>query len=187
MTLLNFQMIHDAPKFKRNTFRLSGILAGMYPPKVEDQQICGLIRELTVDGRPPSGRAVRAALASRFGSRGGVARIYRLLGTEHPREVGTPLQAVRIGLLEVEIRNLREQLQLARQREDAHQIHWTRVVGQLLDHVRTLETSVSRAAATGAIGGALVAELKAAEIKAGQLAVLIRAFGPATGRQTTSD
>jgi hypothetical protein len=158
----------------------------MYPPKVEDQQIRGLIREMTIDGRPPSGRAVREALASRYGSRGGVARIYRLLTSEHPREVRSPLEAVRVGLLEVEIRNLREALQLARQREDAHQVHWTRVVGQLLDHVRTLEKSVSRAAAAGVIGEALIGELKAAETKTGQIAVLIRAFGPATGQQDAS-
>jgi hypothetical protein len=148
----------------------------MYPPKVQDEQIRALIRELSADGKPPSGAAVRAALASRYGSRGGVARIYRLLAGEYPRATQGPWDAVRLGLLEVEVRNLRDQLQLARQREHAHQAHWTRRVGQLLDHVSALHTSVSQAAATGVISEALVRELQAAELEAGQLSTLIRAF-----------
>jgi hypothetical protein len=154
----------------------------MYPPKVEDQQIKGVIRELTVDGRPPSGAAVRVALASRYGSRGGVTRIYRLLANERERQGGTTLSPVGLGLLEQENRNLRELLQHQRQREDAHQAHWNREVGQLRERVRVLEALVQQAVAAGDLSETLKREVEGAEIRSGQLEVQLRAFGPAAGR-----
>jgi hypothetical protein len=158
----------------------------MYPPKVQDEQIRSLVQELTIDGKPPSGAAVRAALASRYGSRGGVTRIYRLLAQQSPREVATPMSAVTSRLLEVENQNLREQLQHLRQREDAHQVHWRRVVGELWQRLRTLESLVSQAAAAGEITEALRQDVQAAEIRAGQIDVLLRAFGPGANRDSSA-
>ena len=103
----------------------------MYPPKVEDKEVLTVIRDLSVGGALPSGAAVRAALARRYGSRGGVTRIYRLLADERTRRGTTALSSVGAALLEQENRNLRELLQHQRQREDAHQAYWNREVGRL--------------------------------------------------------
>ena len=163
----------------------------MYPPKVADQDIRSVIRALTRAGTLPSGAAVRDALESRYGSRGGVARIYRLLAAEtallhgaaHSAvPVSGPMAAVGIGLLEQEIHNLREQLRHVREREDAHQAHWSREVGQLRQRVQALEPLVKQSVAAGQAGDTLRREVEAAEVRAGQLEVQIRVFGPAAGR-----
>jgi hypothetical protein len=154
----------------------------MYPPKVTDEQVQRVIRELGARGELPSGNAVREALAEQYRSRGGVARIYRLLAGERARLGRTPLSPVGAGLLEVENRNLREQLKQAREREDAHQVYWSREVGQLRERVRTLETLVNQAAVAGEVTEALRREVQGADTRAGQLDVQIRTFGPAAGR-----
>jgi hypothetical protein len=154
----------------------------MYPPKVEDQAVQSVIRDLAAHGPLPSGAAVRAALAERFGSRGGVTRIYRLLANEHARAGGKTLSPIGLGLMEQENRNLRELLTHQRQREDAHQTHWDREVGQLRERVRALEELVHRAVAGGGVTESLKREVEGADTRAGQLEVQLRAFGPATGR-----
>jgi len=168
---------------KRKAFRLCARLWLMYPPKVEDKEVLALIRELSVGGALPSGAAVRAALARRYRSRGGVTRIYRLLASERARRGTTAFSAVGIGLLEQENRNLRELLQHQRQREDAHQTYWNRQVGLLRERVSALEPLVQQAAARGgAVAEALRKEVQGSEIRAGQLEVQLRAFGPAANR-----
>jgi len=154
----------------------------MYPPKVQDQEVQALIRELTVDGALPSGAAVRAGLARRYGSRGGVTRIYRLLGAESAHRGSTALSSIGVRLLEQENRNLRELLAQQRQREDAHQAHWNRQVGALRERVRALEPLVQQAALSGDLTDALKREVQGTEIRGGQLEVQIRTFGPATNR-----
>jgi hypothetical protein len=154
----------------------------MYPPKVEDKEVLTVIRDLSVGGTLPSGAAVRAALARRYRSRGGVTRIYRLLAGERARRGTTPLSAVGAGLLEQENRNLRELLQHQRQREDAHQTYWNRQVGLLRERVSALEPLVQQAAARGEVTEALRQEVQGTEIRAGQLEVQLRAFGPAANR-----
>jgi hypothetical protein len=154
----------------------------MHPPKVEDRQVEALIRELTVAGALPSGAAVRAELARRYGSRGGVTRIYRLLAAERTQRGTTALSSISVRLLEQENRNLRELLQHQRQREDAHQAHWNRQVGELRERVRALEPLLQQAALSGTVTDALKKEVQGADIRAGQLEVQIRTFGPATNR-----
>jgi hypothetical protein len=167
------------------SFPLVRYAVPMYPPKVQDRDVQAVIRELAAEGRSPSGAAVRAALAERFGSRGGVARIYRLLANERARRGGTTLASAGMGLLEQENRNLRELLAHQRQREDAHQAHWNREIGQLRERVRTLEESLQRAVAAGEVNAALKREVEAAEIRTGQIEVQLRAFGPAAGSGKT--
>jgi hypothetical protein len=154
----------------------------MYPPKVEDKEVLAVIRDLSGGGALPSGAAVRAALARRYGSRGGVTRIYRLLASERTRRGTTTLSAVGAGLLEQENRNLRELLQHQRQREDAHQAHWNREVGRLRERVNALEPLVQQAAAHGEVSEALKQQVQGAETRAGQLEVQLRTFGPAANR-----
>jgi hypothetical protein len=150
----------------------------MNPAKVGDGTIRQLIRELSANGRPPSGVVVRRALQDRYGSRGGVRRIYRLLSAEVAVIQGAPTSSVNARLLEQEVRNLREQLKQLRQREDAQQVYWTREVGQLRQQVQALESAPGRSAD----GADLSAPVRQAEIRAGQLEVMVRTFGPAAGR-----
>jgi hypothetical protein len=154
----------------------------MYPPKVEDKEVLAVIRDLSGGGALPSGAAVRAALAERFGSRGGVTRIYRLLAGERARRGTTALSTVGAALLEQENRNLRELLQHQRQREDAHQAYWNREVGRLRERVSALEPVVQQAATRGEVSEALKQEVQGAETRAGQLDVQLRTFGPAANR-----
>jgi hypothetical protein len=171
---------------KRKAFRLCARLHSVYPPKVEDKQVLAVIRELTVDGTLPSGAALRAVLERRHHSRGGVSRIYRLLGSERARRGATALSAVGMGLLEQENRNLRELLQEQRQREDAHQAHWNREVGRLRERVNALEPLLQQAAAQGEVTESLKQEVQGAETRGGQLEVQLRAFGPAANRGNTT-
>jgi hypothetical protein len=154
----------------------------MHPPKVEDPEVQALIRELTVGGALPSGAAVRAELARRYGSRGGVTRMYRLLAAERAQHGSSALSSIGVRLLEQENRNLRELLRQQRQREDAHQAHWNRQVGELRERVRALEALVQQAVFSGDVPEALRKEVQATEIRGGQLEVQIRTFGPATNR-----
>ncbi len=78
----------------------------------------------------PSGAAVRATLDARFGSRGGVARIYRLLADERAR-LTPPPEPGSVEALQRELQALRERAERAEAREEAHQTHWAGEVDQL--------------------------------------------------------
>ena len=159
----------------------------MYPPKATDAQVHSLIRELSANGKLPSGSAVRRALAQRYGSRGGVARIYRLLSGGRAGEAAAEVPTVVSRLLEFENRTLRDQMQQGRQRENSHQAYWEREVEQLRERVRALEASVQSVAIPGALSEALLREVNGAETRAGQLEVALRAFGPAAGRADSGE
>jgi len=112
----------------------------MYPPHVTDQDITLLIKELTVGDRPPSGARLRAALQERFGSRGGVSRIYRLLAAASANQ-SVPQSITRgdVGRLHHELESLREALKLADYREQTHQSRWAMEVDRLRQQVATME------------------------------------------------
>ena len=78
----------------------------------------------------PSGASVRAALNSRFGSRGGVERIYRLLADERQRLTPIP-EPGSLEALQREVQALRERAERAEYREEAHQSHWAEEVDRL--------------------------------------------------------
>ena len=161
--------------------------AAVYPPKVTDDAVLSLIRDLGGQGAFPSGARVRLALAQRYRSRGGVKRIYRLLAAEQARVGTTALSPIGIGLLEQENRNLREQLRATRQREDAQQAHWNWEVGRLRTRIEALEPLVQQAAASGAVDASLRRQVQEAEIRAGQLEVGLRIFGPAANRDRSGE
>jgi hypothetical protein len=110
----------------------------MHPPHVSDHAIKHLIRELMVGNQLPSGARLRSALKARFGSPGGVARIYRLLANAR---AATSPDASRnaAAALEREVVSLRKALKLADHREQAHQSRWASEVDQLRQQVATLE------------------------------------------------
>jgi hypothetical protein len=115
----------------------------MYPPHVSDQDIQHLIRELSAGNQLPSGAQLRTAMKKRFGSRGGVTRIYRLLARMQPKptpiQYQTPSTTEDVGKLKREIRTLSEALKLAEHREQAHQTRWAMEVDRLRQQVAALE------------------------------------------------
>jgi len=137
----------------------------MYPPRVSDADIRAVIAELTRGSVLPSGAAVRAVLAARFNSRGGVARVYRLLSRERIRlqpvlEPGSALA------LQAELQTLREKLARAEEREDAHQARWAEEVDRLRQQVMTLEPLARQT-----LVGRESAELLRHQLQASQLRV----------------
>jgi hypothetical protein len=158
----------------------------MYPPKITDEKIRSVIRELTAAGKPPSGAGLRRELTKRYGSRGGVARIYQLLSAETQGVVRAAPGPIESRRLEQEVANLRELLKQVREREDAQQVYWSRQVGRLTEQIEALEPLVQDAAANGQVPVGLRQDVQKAEVGAGQLAVLLRAFGPSSGRGESS-
>lgn len=154
----------------------------MYPPIITDEAIRTVIRELCAAGSFPSGAQVRRTLMQRFGSPAGVARLYRLLAAERARVTPPSVSVIEGQLLAQDSLNLREQLSRLREREEAHQVYWTRELGQLRQQVQGLEELI-RGAASSSIPERLRAQVQAAEVRAGQLEVALRVFGPATGRK----
>ena len=115
----------------------------MYPSHVSDLTVRSLIKELTRGDRLPSGAALRAALRKRYGSSGGVTRIYRLLAQARPKPV--PPVAADHAKLESEVRSLRQSAQLAEHREQVHQTRWALEVDQLRQKVTVLEPLAAQA------------------------------------------
>jgi hypothetical protein len=76
---------------------------------------------------------------------------------------------------------LREQLQHARERDQGRQTHWAREVGRLRERVVGVEGLPKNEAAAGEGAPLLQQDVEAAEVQAGRLEMLLRAFGPATG------
>ena len=112
----------------------------MYPPRVSDQEIKLVIRDLTVEDRLPSGAQLRSVLRARFGSRGGVSRIYRLLAHERGAQKRVVAAAQDdVGKLLREVESLRKAVQLAEYREQAHQSRWAMEVDRLRQQVAGLE------------------------------------------------
>lgn len=110
----------------------------MYPPRVSTRDVQSVIRELTHEGQLPAGAAVRRVLEARFGSRGGVARIYRLLAEEARRF--TPVAPPgSLEALQHEVQSLRAQLARTQEYEDAQQSHWAMEVDRLRMQVKALE------------------------------------------------
>lgn len=158
---------------KRKTFRLSYTTV-MYPPKVSDVQILALIGELSRAGRPPSGASLRQALAMRYGSRGGVARIYALLARSLPMPPAqrTPPAALPPGSAEamsLEVQSLRDQLQLAREREEADQSRWAQEIDRLRLKLAQLEPLALQAQTLRETADLLRHRLQAADIRLGRM------------------
>jgi polyhydroxyalkanoate synthesis regulator phasin len=138
---MRFGRVRRPPvRSKRKSFRLRSTLHDMYPPHVSDQEIKHVIRELTVEERLPSGAQLRAVLRARFGSRGGVSRIYRLLANARVvQKRVVPSEPGDVGKLEREVESLRKAVQLAEYREQAHQSRWAMEVDRLRQQVAGLE------------------------------------------------
>jgi predicted nucleic acid-binding Zn-ribbon protein len=140
----------------------------MHPPRVSDAEVRRVIAELTVGSLLPSGASIRARLQERFGSRGGVARIYRLLSQERIRRRPLP-DPGSLEALQEEVQTLRRKLARTEEREDAHQVRWAEEVDQLRLKVAELESAGQQMRATGPPNELLRRQLQAAEFRAATL------------------
>ena len=106
---------------------------------VGDEQVCAVIRELREAGARVSGARVRRELTRRFGCRGGVDRIYRLLREStaaKPAEGGEVAARLRaaeaaVAAAQAERDAALERAALAEHREEAHQQKWAREIDAL--------------------------------------------------------
>jgi hypothetical protein len=135
---------------------------------VSNAEVRNLIGELTIGNTLPSGAALRAALDERFGSRGGVARIYRLLADERVR-LTPPPQPGSIEALQREVEMLREKLARSEEREYAHQNRWAEEVDQLRLKLAALEPLAQQARVARDSDQLLRHRLNAAEARAAAL------------------
>ena len=127
-----------------------------------------MIQELRVGKTLPSGVAVRATLEARFGSRGGVARIYRLLADER-RRLTPPPEPGSVEALQRELQTMRERAERAEDRERAHQTHWAQEVDRLRMKLQALEPHARHGRMTGEGSDLLRHQLHAAEQRAARL------------------
>jgi hypothetical protein len=144
-------------------FRFLSAFGTIRAMRLSDPQIRTVIAELRERGERVSGAAVRRELAARFGARGGVSRIYRVL-CESPPADPSHLEA-----LQQEIAATRERAALAEAREDAHQMHWAGQVDTLRQRVRELAESDHEARRLRAVLERQSIELRAALVRIGRL------------------
>jgi hypothetical protein len=140
----------------------------MYPPRVSDALVLDVIRELTQGMRLPSGASVRAVLHARFGSRGGVTRIYRLLTQQRQRLIAQP-EAGSIEDLLTQLERMRERAERAEAREEAHQLRWAQEVDVLRRQLAELEPTVRYDSGAREAALLLRHQLRAAEMRAADL------------------
>ena len=130
--------------------------------RVSDEQVRAVIAELRGQGARVSGARLRRELAVRFGARGGVTRIYRLLA-EAPAIAPEEVTALR-----AEVERMRERAETAEAREDAHQLKWAREVDRLRQQVKQLEAAESEARRWQEAYQRHAIELKALEARLGR-------------------
>ena len=138
----------------------------MHPPRVSNAEVRAVIRELMVGKILPSGAAVRAALNARFGSRGGVERIYRLLADERQRLTPMP-EPGSVEALQRELQAMRERAERAEHREQVHQTHWAEEVDRL--RIQALGPLAHQGRMAGEGSDLLRHQLHAAEQRAARL------------------
>lgn len=140
----------------------------MFPPKVSAADVRALIRDLRVGETLPSGAAVRRALEARFGCRGGVGRIYRLLDDERRRLTPTPPPPApgSIETLQAELKAMQGRAERAEERELAHQDRWAMEIDQLRQRLAALEPVVRQARTALEVNDRLRQQLTAAERRA---------------------
>jgi hypothetical protein len=147
---------------------LKSTLSGVYPPHVTDEVIRNVISELAVGESLPSGALLRAVLKQRFGSPGGVSRIYGLLSQARAkRSAVRNVDAAEV--LERELRVMRERAERAEQREAAHQSRWAVEVDQLRLKVKAFEPLAQQAERALESVGLLRRQLQAAEARIAML------------------
>jgi len=137
-------------------------------PRVSNAEVQAVIRALMVGKSLPSGAAVRVALHARFGSRGGVTRIYQLLAEERA-QLTPPPEAGSVEALQHELKAMRGRAERAEEREKVHQRRWAEEIDQLRLKVVALESFAQQARAARESSEFLRRQLQAAEQRASAL------------------
>ena len=106
------------------------------PPRLPDTTIITLIDELRAKHAVLTGTRLRDELARRFGHRGGVTRLYRLLhqaAQPQPTRPPDPLPTLPVDVaeLQAELAAALERARLAEHREEAHQDRWAGEIHRL--------------------------------------------------------
>jgi len=140
----------------------------MHPPKVSNAEVRAVIRALTAGDTLPSGAAMRRALRDRYGSPGGVARIYALLAEERRRRT-PPATPDDTESLRQALRAMQSRAERAEERELAHQSRWANEIDQLRQKLLTLESIAHQARVDRELNERLRLQLHAAEQRSARL------------------
>jgi hypothetical protein len=139
------------------------------PPILSDAAIRAAIRELAAGGARLTGVAVRELLAARYGARGGVTRIYRLL-EEFRIEARTPGAARPAAPISPESREAAiARADLAEHRERTHQERWARETDALRARLAAAEQAARDAEVARHRIGELTRALSSAQARIAQL------------------
>jgi hypothetical protein len=151
----------------------------MRPPLLSEESIRTAIREIAASGERVTGVSVRGLLSSRYGARGGVARIYRLVHEAQAAPRDSPASRARGPVLSRESREAAlARADLAEQRERVHQERWARET----DALRTRLARAEAAAHDGEIAKQRVVDLSRALASAqARIAALERAVAGRSG------
>jgi len=109
----------------------------MRPRLLTDDMILSVIADLAVEGRV-TGVAVRRLLAQRYGAKGSVARIYRLMGEAHAKPPLAPPRAVAPADPRA-VDDALARVALAEERERVHQVRWARETDALRARLQDAE------------------------------------------------
>jgi hypothetical protein len=112
------------------------------PPLLPDAVILAVINELRGQHAALTGTRLRDELARRYGLRGGVTRLYRLLHqATKPVPSPPPPPAIPIATdiadLQAQLAATLERARLAEHREEHHQTRWANEIHALREQVRT--------------------------------------------------
>ncbi len=115
----------------------------MRPPLLTEESIRAAIREVTASGERVTGVAVRNLLAARYGARGGVARVYRLVHESQraPRGAALPLTGTPTSSDDSREAAI-ARADLAEERERVHQQRWARETDALRTRLAAAEQTV---------------------------------------------
>ena len=111
------------------------------PPRLPDATILELIDELRAQHAVLTGTRLRDELVRRFGHRGGVTRLYRLLhqaAQPQPTRPPDPPPTLPVDVAELQagLAAALERARLAEHREQAHQDRWAGEIHALREQVR---------------------------------------------------
>lgn len=144
----------------------------MRPPILTEQSIRAAVRELGARGKRVTGVAVRNLLAERYGARGGVGRIYRLLEQVRNEERQRAEQRAAEPLASASDESRAAAIaraDLAEHRERVHQERWARETDALRARLAAAEHAARDADATARRVGELAQALASAQARIAQL------------------
>jgi hypothetical protein len=152
----DFSAVAGVPTGLRKVFLNLSMIVPLRPPLLSEESIRAAIRELAASDERLTGVAVRRLLAARYGARGGVARIYRLVHEAQRARRGpdVPRPGGRIASDESREAAI-ARADLAEERERVHQRRWARET----DALRTRLAAAEQAARDGEIAKLRLADL----------------------------